>query len=453
MKALLFLLVAGSSLLPIRWVALALPAIWILQRLLPPELGTLIQIGALALSPADLIIMLLAAKTLGALILQKELVLDRTLYFALGGYLVVNLVASLAAGWKFDQGQFVRCVTSWVRFLSELIVLPVIAQSVRTLPQLKFGVRLLLGTLAGVAVIQFINYAGASHGIVIGEVQGAERGEWRYFGPVGDSVGVVLLLGYLAALCYGNPIAIALFLGGIVLTAGVGAIVATAFGTGLFLLLGTRTATVRAAARRHAWLLPLIVLGAVLSLAGFAQPMAKTFLKRFSSGSYASSGTQRSASLRMAGRMIVDNPVLGVGYMGYERVLEKYGGEEYFDLAHPDGATANANNQIAQSLADAGVLGLVALLGVVFAAGRLLLRVARCEDQFVSTFFLAAFLWLLAQLLGNLAAVWLNPSAFVARLLWVTLGLAVAARRILPATGPQPATHKTEPFATPLLPA
>jgi O-antigen ligase len=337
--------------------------------------------------------------------------------------------------------------------LSELIVLPVIAQSVRTLPQLKFGVRLLLGTLAGVAVIQFINYAGASHGIVIGEVQGAERGEWRYFGPVGDSVGVVLLLGYLAALCYGNPIAIALFLGGIVLTAGVGAIVATAFGTGLFLLLGTRTATVRAATRRHAWLLPLIVLGAVLSLAGFAQPMAKTFLKRFSSGSYASSGTQRSASLRMAGRMIVDNPVLGVGYMGYERALEKYGGEEYFDLAHPDGATANANNQIAQSLADAGVLGLVALLGVVFAAGRLLLRVARCEDQFVSTFFLAAFLWLLAQLLGNLAAVWLNPSAFVARLLWVTLGLAVAARRILRVTGPQPATHKTEPFATPLLPA
>src|SRR4051794_12626273 len=217
MKGLLFLLVAASSLLPLPRGGPALPAVWIFPRPLPPGVGILMQIGALALSPADLIIMLLAAKSLGALILRKELVLDRTLYFALGGYLFVNLVACLAAGWKFDQAQFVRCVTSWVRFLSELIVLPVIAQSVRTLPQLKFGVRLLLGTLAGVAVIQFINYVGASHGIVIGEVQGAERGEWRYFGPVGDSVGVVLLLGYLAALCYGNPLAIALFLGGIVL--------------------------------------------------------------------------------------------------------------------------------------------------------------------------------------------------------------------------------------------
>ncbi len=331
------------------------------------------QIGGLALSPADLVIVLLVVKTLGAVILRKELVLDRPLYLALGGYLLVNLLASLATGWKFDQGQVVRCVTSWVRFLSELLVLPLVAQSVRTLPQLKFSVRLLLGTLAAVALIQFINFAGASHGIVIGEVQGAERGEWRYFGPVGDSVGVVLLLGYLAALCYGNLPAVALFLGGILLTAGVGAMVATAFGTGLFLLFGTRTATVRAAGRRYAWLAPLLVLGAVLGLAGFAQPMAKTFLQRFTSGSYASSGSQRTASLRLAGRMIADNPLLGVGYMGYERALEKYGGGEYFDLAHPDGATANANNQIAQSLADAGVLGLIAFLGVVFAAGRLLL--------------------------------------------------------------------------------
>jgi O-antigen ligase len=266
-------------------------------------------------------------------------------------------------------------------------------------------------------------------------------------------VGVVLLLGYLAALCYGNLPAVALFLGGILLTAGVGAMVATAFGTGLFLLFGTRTATARAAGRRYAWLVPLLVLGAVLGLAGFAQPMAKTFLQRFTSGSYASSGSQRTASLRLAGRMIADNPLLGVGYMGYERALDKYGGEEFFDLAHPDGASANANNQIAQSLADAGVLGLVAFLGVVFAAGRLLLRVARAENRFVATFFLAAFLWLLAQFLGNLAAVWLNPSAFVARLLWVTLGLAVAARRILPATGPQPASDKVASFVSPLQPA
>jgi hypothetical protein len=433
MTALILPLVVLCLLAPMRWVVAGLPAIWILQRLLPPTSGIPMDVGGVELSPTDVVIVVLAMRAAVELVWRKEVVIDRRLYLALGGYLLVNLLASMAAGIKFGEGHLMGCVISWVRFLSELLVLPIAAQAVRDMAGLKMCIRVLLGTLAAVALVQFVNYAGASRGIIIGEVQGIERGELRYFGPVGDAVGVVLLLGYIAALCYANVPGAALFFGGIALTGGLGAVLALTVGTGLFLVLGTRTAAVREFMRSRWWMLPLAVVGALLVAGFFAKPLTQTLLGRVTTGSYKESGSQRSVSARMALAMVTDNPLLGVGYMGYERALPEYGGERYFDLEHPDGATANANNQILQTLADGGVLGLGAFVVLMAAAGRLLWRASRIGDGFVATFFLAVFIWLLAQLFGNVAAVWLNPSAFVARILWVALGLAVAANRVMEA--------------------
>ncbi|MDB6150111.1 MAG: hypothetical protein JWQ44_1559 [Chthoniobacter sp.] len=438
MKALLLLLVALSAALPSRFIAAGLPVLWVLQRLLPPDLASLLRVGPVELAPTDLVILLLFAKLLTSVVLRKELVVEPALYLALGGYLMVNLVATLVAGIKFGEPQLVRCATSWARFVSEVLVVPIIAQTMKTLPQAKLCIRVLLGTLVALAVIQFVNYVGVGHGFVIGEVQGVERGELRYFGPVGDSVGMMLLLGFLASLCFVNLTGAALFLGGILLTAGLGAVLATGVGTLFFLLFGTRTAAVRDFSRRKLWVLPLVALAGIFALAVFAKPLTATLFGRLGTGTYADSGAQRAVSASLAGAMIIDNPLLGVGYMGYERALANYGGPKYFDLTKPDGATANANNQILQALTDAGLFGLIALAALLVCAGRLFLRVAaRCEDQFVSTFFVAVFIWLLAQVFGNIAAVWLNPSSFVARLLWVALGVAVAVARLLPKAEPQ----------------
>lgn len=442
MKALTLLIVALCAVAPLRWVVACLPALWIFQRLLPAETGVLAHLGGTELSPADIVIVLLAVRTAVNLVRRKELTLDRGLFVALGVYLVVMLLASFAAGLKFGEGQLMRCTVSWTRFVSELLVLPIAAQAIRDTGSLRLAIRVLLGTLAMVALIQFVNYAGASRGIIIGEVQGIERGELRYFGPIGDSVGVVLLLGYVASLCYANVPGAALFLGGIVLTAGVGALLATAVATALFVVLGTRTPAVQRFLRQYISAVPLVLLIAVMAAVVLAKPLTETLFSRFTTKSYESSGAQRSASAQLAGAMFTDNPILGVGYMGYERALERYGGGKYFDLEHPDGATANANNQLLQSLADGGLLGLAAFLLLIAASTRLLLRLARCGDPLIGTFFLAAAIWLLAQLFGNLAAVWLNPSAFVARFLWVILGLATAAGRLLPVAGPLPANSK-----------
>jgi putative inorganic carbon (HCO3(-)) transporter len=129
--------------------------------------------------------------------------------------------------------------------------------------------------------------------------------------------------------------------------------------------------------------------------------------------------------------MILDNPLFGVGYMGYERALEHYGGDRWFDLSKRDGGTANANNQVLQTLADSGVPGLLAFVGLIVCIGRAFLRIAaRRDEPFFSAFYFAAQIWLLALVFGDLAAVWLLPS-FAQMLLWILLGIAAALPRLL----------------------
>ena len=433
MTTLALIAIALCALLPSRHLTAVLPALWMFQGVLLTPSPAILSAGPVDVTPVDIVLVSLLLRCAFGIVVKRQLAADPALYSAILIFLSVNLIATLAAGVKFGQGQFLRCLTSEARLVSEIALVPVMACAITTLPQARRCIGILLATLAALAAIQFINFFGASHGIIIGEVQGIERGEVRYFGPVGDSVGFVLLLGYAASLCFARIAGACAFLGGILLTAGVGSIFAAGLGTVLFLAFGTQSAEVRDFARRRLWLLPMFAFAGLAGLAIFAQPMAKTLLDRVGSGSYASSGGQRLATAQMAGAMIADNPLLGVGYMGYEYVLAHYGGDRLFDLTHLDGSTANANNQFLQALTDSGVCGVLALGALVFCAARLFRRVAsRSEDRFIGTFFLAAFIWLLALAFGNLAAVWLNPSSFVARFFWIILGAAVAVQRLLP---------------------
>jgi O-antigen ligase len=450
------------GLLPNRWIAPALPLIWVFERLLPADdqvstpggsAGPLIaEVGPIGLSPADLIIILLLFKLAVSPALHKKLVIEPSLCLALGFYLSVNLLTSLAAGIKFGETALLGSLTSWARFVAEALVIVIISQTIQTSAQAKRVLRILLGTLVLLAVIQFVNFFGASHGFVIGEVQGLERGEPRYFGPVGDGVGMVLLLGYLVALCLASVTGAALFLGGILLTAGLGAAVATCVATALFLFFGLRTTAVRDSALRRLSLLPLLALAALVSLSLFSNSLDTTLRDRLTSGDYLESGAGRAASAKLAVDMFLDNPLLGVGYMNYERALGRYDGDAYFDLQHSDGGTANANNQILQALTDGGIVGLLAFAVLTTVAARLFLRVAsRSDDRFLSTYYLAAFLWLLTQVLANQAAAWLIPSSFVARLLWVLLGVAVGVARLLPVTQSDSTASRPAPAEPELL--
>jgi O-antigen ligase len=431
MKAILLAIVLLSGFLPVCYVAAALPALWIIQRTLLGDPGILFSIGGADLSMVDGVIVALLLRALYSLLVTRQLALDRPLYLALGVFFLVNFLATLAAGAKFGMSPMLRSTISLARLATEVALVPILAQSITSRAQARRCFQIVLGTLLVLAVIQFVNFFGASRGFAIGEVQGAERGELRYFGPVGDSVGFVLLLGYVIALCAARPVPVLLFAGGILLTAGIGAVLGLLVATALVVLFGIDRDALRTVSRRWLWLAPIAALVIAVAAVPLARPMAGTLIDRLSSGAFQQSGSQRKDSATLGLRMFADNPLTGVGFMGYNAALERYGGKEFFSLAKEDGGTANTNNQWLQVLADSGLPGLAAFIGVVATAATLFLRISRrCDDALLRIGLRGACLWLLAQTFGNLAAVWLVPSSYIARFLWVLLGIAVAAGRL-----------------------
>ena len=92
-------------------------------------------------------------------------------------------------------------------------------------------------------------------------------------------------------------------------------------------------------------------------------------------------------------------------------------------MSKRDGSTANANNQVLQTLTDSGLPGLAVLVGLLLSVARRFLAIALRRDQPVfSAFYHGALLWLLALVFGDLAAVWLLPS-FAVLVLWILLGM------------------------------
>lgn len=445
MNAIILLILAACLVAPVCYVAAALPALWMLQAAVLGNPYFFAAIGPIEFTLVDVVVIALSAKVALSIILNREIVTDRSLYLALGLFLVVQLIASLASVIHFGKSQMTHSVASLARICSELSILPVLAQSIKTMPQARRCAQILIATLLAAGFIQFINFVGASHGIVIGEVQGLERGEQRYFGPVGDSVGFFLLLGYIFYLCSWKPAGVFLFGGGIVLTAGIGAMFGTAVATVLFLIFGVQGDAVKTFTRKYLWVLPMIFFCAALASATVGQSMTKTLIERFTQGKVGKSAGQRMVSTTLAVRVILDNPLLGVGFMGYANALPSYGARQYFDLGKADGGRANANNQFLQSLCDAGIIGLFAT-GIFIAAMVSAFRRAeeRSDDPLLRTLFRAALIWILALVLGDQAAVWLNPSSYLSRTIWVLLGLATAVLRITSQPG-APALSREKP--------
>ncbi len=436
MTALLLLCVLFCAALPVPYVAAALPAIWLAQGTMLGTRAALFTAGPAQVNVADLVLLTLIARFAFSVVRTREVVAHRPLYLAFAIFVLVNFMATLSSGVLAADAPVMAGVTALVRLCSEIALVPILAQTVRSLPQARRCVGILLVTIGALVAIQFVNFLGASHGFTIGEVQGIERGEVRYFGPMGDSVGSILLLGYLYSLCASSLLGAAASLGGIMLTAGLGALFSTGVGTLIFVFFGMRATAARAFLSRYFWLLPALAFAGLVAVVTIGKPLSKTLVERVTGGAYSNSADQRVASGRLGVAMILDNPMTGVGYTGYQWALGRYGGERAYDLALSSGATTNANNQLIQTMTDAGLPGLLAFVWLMFCAARLLHGLGvQSHDRFLAIFYLAGFLWLLTQVLGNQAAVWLVPSSYVARFLWIILGTGVAVAKLLPAAG------------------
>lgn len=411
------------------WLGCALvPPLLVVTRLLVPE-EDLLRFGPATVYPLDGLIGLLVLKWLLGGGLARRHNLAPSLVCALGAWITLNVVATLLAGAKFGESHLIGCASPLARVVADALLMLVMADAIASRRQARAAAVVLLLFLAGLMVLQFINFGGARVGLAIGEVQGIERDMPRVFGPVGDSVGFVLLLGYLYALCRESVIGAAAFAGSILVTAGLGAVLAMTLAT-LFYL------AARPSIRASGAVPPgngRLILGAGIALAlacVFGGALTATLRERLD-GQHEESGGQRLDTVRVALAMIDDNLWTGVGFMGFRLSVERYGGRDFFDLDVPDGATANANNQILQSLADAGIVGLIGLAALVYCAARVLCRAARrAGDPLLTAFLWAVFLWLLAQAFGNLASTWLTPSSFVGLLFWIGGGVALGVERL-----------------------
>lgn len=426
--AALYALSALLALLP-NWLSCALvPTVMVGQQLLLEE-EQIFKVGPARVYPVDVLMSLVIVKWLLTVGGGTRTSADRRLTACVGIWAMVNLLASLLAGVRYGEAHAMACLMPWMRSLRDSVLVFVLADAITSMRQARRAVSVLIAFLIGIVAIQFLNYLGLRLGFAIGEVQGIEREQVRIFGPVGDSVGFVLLLGYLYGLCRANLLVTAAFAGGILLTAGLGAILGMASATILFVLARPHIEMPRPKGQHGGrWIVSLVILavgGIVL-----VGPLTTTLRDRLDDN-YGESGEQRLLTARLAWVMVEDNLLTGVGYMGFRQTVHRYGGADVFDLDKQDGATANANNQFLQTLTDAGLVGLLSLAAVVVASALALRRAAvSVEDPMLRAFLWSAFLWLLAQLAGNLAATWLTPSSFVAVMLWLSVGVGLAVIRL-----------------------
>ena len=440
----LILLAIISASVPACYGLAWIPCLIVIQRLCLEPDDVVISIGPADVSTSDFATMILVGRYVFEIVRGRDVVRDRSVFTAIAVYLGVVFFASLFSSLKFGEPHALRCFTSWVRLVPEMLIVAMMANSLKTLTQARRCAGILFGLMGVLVAIQFVNFLGASRGFTIGEVQGMERGELRYFGPVGDSVGFVLLLGYLLALCSGRLVLAVLVLASIALTAGLGSMFAVVVATGFFLLFARQAPAFGGAVRRLLWAVPALLFAGLAVVVLFGQTLFAPMLHRAENHGFARSGEQRLASGIMAKKMIADNPLTGVGYMGYERALFHYGGEEFFNPAKLDGSTANANNQFLQTLSDAGLPGILAFALLMFAITRRIWLTARCSDPFFRAYFLGVFLWVLTMIFGNLAAIWLMPS-YISRIMWIVTGSAIAVGRLLAERADETAAHDSPP--------
>jgi O-antigen ligase len=169
----------------------------------------------------------------------------------------------------------------------------------------------------------------------------------------------------------------------------------------------------------------LVVLWAGMSAAlFFASPYGETALGRLAL--LLSGGDvliQRRAAATVGVRIVLDNPVLGLGYLGVNRVAEQYGAADY---VHDDPEQARgfftAQNQYLEVAADAGLLGLAAFLLFVLVLLRGLRPGGAREVQSDDVLAIRAFL--IGMLVGNQGSVWMLHLSIAGYCFFAAAGLA-----------------------------
>ena len=115
MTAIFIIIALICAMLPARWVVPILPAFWMAQGSVLGANLAILHAGSADLTPVDIVLVSLLLRWAFGIVLKKQLVADKPLYAAITIFLAINFLAALAAGAKFGQTHFLRCLTSEAR--------------------------------------------------------------------------------------------------------------------------------------------------------------------------------------------------------------------------------------------------------------------------------------------------------------------------------------------------
>lgn len=347
-------------------------------------------------------------------------------WFALVGVL---LFATFAANSHVDGilfGLEMKLLVSLVMWSVWISVIPQLAGSRERLDGLVKALDI-LGIMISLSMLL------PRFGLSFGELQGQGAGLVRSFGPFGDSAPFVAALFACRALVAHRWFSLALHLAALLAAVGLGALMTLSVALAAHLLLPWPGR----ARRRITWkgmvvavlAVPVLLFVLLLVGQGVVERLADPRLVTFTFAT-------RLGSMLLALEVIGLHPFTGVGFNGFFSVAETLQPERYFIGLFDPNYYVQVPNQLLQTATDAGVPGVLALVGFYWVVLRELYRAsARGSAQDVA--FRGYFIWTVGLFVGNQSAAWLLPMTVISFILFIVVGLGVAANRSdsRPATG------------------
>lgn len=284
-----------------------------------------------------------------------------------------------------------------------------------------------------IAFSVFLSYIGAQYmNRSFGEVFNDGQ-QIRAFGFFGDQVGFVLSYFLIRCFAYKKWFGFILYAIAILLTGTRGALISLSFG--ILLVLFQSFSNKNSRNRLINSIASIIILTSIIATILFSTSYGQNAVDRFVSIFQGEDALhQRRVAIQLGLQIYSDNPILGVGYLGFNRLSQTYNfGRNFAVDTDVNRGTFTTQNQYVQAATDAGTFGLITLVVFLYYLLRELKRQQYKVSDKYSRDMIVAFSWAGAMIFGNQAAVWILPTNITGYLFFLIMGLSlILPKKLLP---------------------
>lgn len=338
-------------------------------------------------------------------------------------YFLFLLIATLFAKTIFTdvRTQIITLGMSFI-WLSSFIS---IYYSIRSLSQYNVIMKLLDMVGTGIAISVFLSYVGPEYlGFSFGEIYYGQQ--TRAFGPFGDQVGFILGYFALRNFAHAKWLKTILHFIAIFFTGTRGAILSVFIGTlWLIIQLSINKRNSEINLYRVAFGIFSVTIGA---FSFFSSSYGESIFNRFWSDE---STVARQTAIVFGMRVYLDHPVLGVGFLGFNRLGNAYNFYQNFAFgSDAQRGMFTAQNQYIQAATDAGTFGLLLLLLFLLTLIRELHQGRHLLNGSYYLDVTSILSWVVAMAIGNQAAVWILPANITGYMFFLINGLTLGLLRL-----------------------